>query len=108
MKVLVINAPKNTDRKGNRSFEDTLETQVGEEHLIYPNLHAQVEPGCRVIVLDKDQGKQAEGKLLKLDRGTVAGNGRQRYNVHMKQLEPMEYRGDEIWLNYCGVAVIDE
>jgi len=107
MPTLVINAPKRTVEQGSRSFESTFQTQIGEEYAIYSNLFEQLYPGCKVILLSRDERKQAEGKLVKLERTTVAGNGVQRYNVHMENIERVNYRGDAISLNHCGVAVIE-
>jgi hypothetical protein len=106
MSTLVLNAPKRTVEQGSRSFESTFQGQVGEDYAIYSNLFEQVYTGCKVILLGRDERKQAEGKLIKLEPTYVAGNGVQRYNVHMENLQRVNYRGDDISLNHCGVAVI--
>jgi hypothetical protein len=93
MPTLVISAPKRTVELGSRSFENTFEKRVGEDYAIYSNLVEQLNPGCAVILLSKDEKKRAEGKLVELEKTTVADNGVQRYNIHLENLKKVNYRG---------------
>ena len=49
MKTFVIHTPKPTDRSGNRSFEDTIATCVGEEFAIFRSLYSELEIGMPLI-----------------------------------------------------------
>jgi len=104
MTTLVIHTPSSkVAQEAKRSFEKTLESKIGDEYAIYQNLLPRLSPGCRVVVLDKDQGKRAEGTLVKLERGSKTENGIQRYNVHIADLKRVEYKPEA--LNRCGIAV---
>lgn len=104
MTTLVIHAPcSKVAQESKRSFEKTLESKVGDEYAIYAHLVSRLNPGCRVVVLDKDQEKRAEGTLVKLEPGSKTDNGIQRYNVHITDLKRVEYKPEA--LNRCGIAV---
>lgn len=62
--------------------------------------------GCKVVLLSTDERKRAEGVLLKLEPADKAGNGLQRYNVHVAELARAAYRPER--LNRNGVAVISQ
>ena len=68
MPSLVINAPENQVKSNNKkSFEDTLKSGKGEGYVIYKSILSQIQPGCTVILLCKDNKRRAEGKLIKLE-----------------------------------------
>lgn len=105
MPTLVINTPSRTvDLEGKRSFENTIATGVGEGFAIARRLYDQCRPGCGVVVLSKDEGKRAEGKLVRLVATSKAGNGIQRYDVHVEGLRKVPYKPEHI--NRNGVAVL--
>jgi hypothetical protein len=107
MKTFVIHTPKPTDRSGNRSFEDTIATCVGEEFAIFRSLYSELEIGMPLIIVDKRQRKQAEATISAVEFKILASNGIRRYNIHFQHPRPVPYNGDEIHLNRCGVALID-
>jgi hypothetical protein len=107
MKTLVIHTPKPTDRKGNRSFEDTIKTCTGEEFAIYAKIVDQLQEGIPVIVLDKTQRKQAIAVLTRIEFQPDATNRVRRYNVLFRNPVQVEYGGGEIELNRCGIALLD-
>ena len=105
--TLVIHAPKQTvESENKRSFEATMSSGVGDEYAIHENLVALLSPGCKVLLLSKDERKQAEGELVQLIPRSKTSNGIQRYDVHISHLKRVTYRGDEIKLNRCGVTVL--
>jgi hypothetical protein len=104
MTTLVIHTPSSkVVQEAKRSFEKTLESKVGDEYAIYRPLLPRLNPGCRVVVLDKDQEKRAEGTLVKLEPRSKTDNGIQRYDVHIVDLKRVEYQPEA--LNRCGIAV---
>jgi hypothetical protein len=104
MTTLVIHTPSSkVAQESKRSFEKTLQSKVGDEFAIYQSLLPRLSAGCRVIVLDKDQGKRAEGTLVKLEPRSKTENGIQRYNVHIADLKRVEYKPEA--LNRCGIAI---
>ena len=106
MPTLVINAPREmVQSDSKKSFENTLATGVGEGYAISRTLFEQCRPGCPVVLLSKDERKRAEGKLVRLVPTSKAGNGIQRYDVHIKDLAVVPYKPEA--LNRNGVAVID-
>ncbi len=107
MPTLVIHAPRRTVvTKNSRTFKSTCAKRVGDKYAIFDSLVRQLSPGCPVILLSKDEKKRAEGKLTKLELRTVAKNGVPRYDVHIGELNEVNYRGDKIKLNRCGVTVL--
>ena len=68
MPTLVIHAPTGKVQSGDnkKSFERTFADGIGTGYAIAWHLHHQLYPGCGVVVLDKDQAKRAEGKLVRL------------------------------------------
>jgi hypothetical protein len=109
MPTLVIHAPRRAVVAENRrTFESTFEKGVGDRYAIFKRLTRQLHPGCPVILLSKDEKKQAEGTLVKLEPlRTVTKNGVPTYDVHIENLKRVHYRGENITLNRCGVAVIE-
>ena len=104
MTTLVIHAPSSkVVQESKRSFDKTLESRVGDEYAIYQNLLPRLSAGCRVVVLDKNQRKRAEGTLVKLEPRSKTENGIQRYDVHITDLKRVEYKPEA--LNRCGIAV---
>ena len=60
--------------------------------------------GAKVVLLNKDDGGRAQGRLVELVPTSKAGNGMQRYNVHVADLKIVPYRSER--LTRTGVAVI--
>ena len=56
------------------------------------------------MLLSKDERKRAEGKLVRLVPTIKAGNGIQRYDVHVEGLRKVPYKPEDI--NRNGVAVL--
>jgi hypothetical protein len=106
MKTFVIHTPKPTDRSGNRSFEDTLATCVGEEFAIFRSLYAELDIGMPLIILDKRQQKQAEATISGFESKPPAANGIRRYDILFQNPRLVPYNGDEIALDRCGVALL--
>lgn len=105
MPTLVINAPKQmVDAESKKCFESTFSSGVGEGYAIASRLYVQCRIGCRVVLLSKDEGKRAEGKLVRLIPTEKAGNGIQRFDVHIEGLRRVPYRPED--LNRNGVAVL--
>ena len=104
MTTLVIHAPKWRAQQDARSFENTFASGVGDGYAIASRLYAQVHVGCKVVLLCKETRKRAEGQLVGLDPDEKTGNGIQRYNVRMKNLQMVPYKPES--LNRNGVAVI--
>jgi hypothetical protein len=102
MVALVINAPKHTNK---RSFESTLVSGVGEGYAIWSTLIGRCQPGCRVVLLSKDERKRAEGSLVKLVPTEKTGSGVQRYDVHIERMSLVPYKAEA--LNRYGVAVVE-
>lgn len=107
MKTFVIHTPKPIDQSGNRSFEATIETSTGEEFAIYPNAYDPLHEGMPLIVLDKLQRQQAEAIVTRIEFQPNATKRVARYNVLFHNPRRVAYRGDEVKLNRCGVALLD-
>ncbi|HKI37191.1 MAG TPA: hypothetical protein VKA46_35380 [Gemmataceae bacterium] len=105
MATLIINAPKAQAAHGQKkSFESTLNSGIGDGYAITKPLVAQLQPGCRVVLLSKEQKRRAEGTLEKLVATSKAKNGIQRYDVYIKDLAEIAYQGEP--LNRNGVSVV--
>jgi hypothetical protein len=105
MLTLVINAPKaKTQEENKRSFKSTFHSGVGDEYAIWSHLVLHLVPGCKVVLLSKDEELRAEGELVELVAKSKTGSGIQRYDVHIKNLKMVPYKAEH--LNRNGVAVI--
>lgn len=106
MPSLVINAPKQQVILNNKkSFQETLNSGIGQGYAINSTLFRQIYLGCRVVLLSKDQRLRAEGELVKLVPTFKTKNGIQRYDVYIKNLTTVTYKPER--LNHNGVAVIE-
>lgn len=105
MATLVLNAPRQqANAEDKRSFEATLRSGVGSGYAIPSTLIGRISVGDRVALLSKDEGLRAEGRIVALVPTAKAGNGIQRYDVHMADLRRVPYAPES--LNRNGVAVI--
>jgi len=105
MLTLVINATKaKVQDESKRSFASTLESGIGDEYAIWSHWVSLINPGCKVVLLSKDERLRAEGELEKLVPKSKTGGGIQRYDVHIKNLKTVPYRPEH--LNRNGVALI--
>jgi len=105
MTTLVIHAPTSkVVSELKRSFENTLKTCIGDGYALTKSERAQISTGCKVIVIDKDTGKMAEARLVKLEHDSWTKNGIERFNVFMSDIQRVGYRS--IALNRRGVALI--
>lgn len=104
-KTLVIHVPASRSQQQQwASFDDTLAAGLAEDCAIYQALHDQIEDGCGVVLLDKEQGKRAEGTMTSIAKTTKAKNGVQRYNVYVGDLKRVQYKSER--LNRCGISLI--
>lgn len=104
MTILVINAPRQMVRaQRKKSFAKTFSSRIGKGYAIWSRWFARCYPGCKVVLLSKDERKRAEGKLVKLVPVSKARNGIQRYDVYIRNLTKVTYRPEP--LNRNGVLV---
>ena len=62
MTSLVLHAPSGKARQeGKKSFDDTVRDGIGDRYAIGSKSYQQTRPGCRVVILDKDKRRRAEG-----------------------------------------------
>jgi len=106
MATLVIHAPHSQAQQNQKqSFSQTVATGRGDGYAISKGLFQQLSPGDTVVVICKGQKKQAVGQIKELKPTEKAGNGLQRYDVIMANLEAAPYTHDDTRLNRNGVAV---
>ena len=109
MTTLVIHAPTWRHRAESvKSFQQTVDSGVGEGYALARTELELLRPGCRVIVLDKGSKQRADARLIRLEpTGVWAGNGVQRYNIHLDQVRCVTYgESQSIRLNHRGIAII--
>ena len=105
MATLIVHAPRATAKQeGKRSFDETLTSGVGTGYGISKADCARLQPGSPVVVLSKDQKLRAEGVLVGLSPTAKAGNGLQRYDVRMRDLQEVAYQPETF--NRNGVKVV--
>jgi len=105
MPTLVIHAPRTMAQSQNkRSFQQTVQTGVGDGYAITQKERALITSGWDVVVLDKDSRNRAEGKLVRLDPNGWTKSGIQRYDVHIARLTSVPYQPEA--LNRRGVAIL--
>ncbi len=101
----MINAPKaKVQGENKRSFKSTFNSGIGDEYAIWSHWVSLIAPGCKVVLLSKDEELRAEGELVELVPKSKTGSGIQRYDVHLKKLKMVPYKAER--LNRNGVAVI--
>lgn len=107
MPTLVIHAPHSEVKQNQKqSFGQTVATGRGDGYAISRNLFQQLSPGDDAIVICKVHQKQAVGKIKELIPTVKAGNGIQRYDVVIDNLESVPYTAENVRLNRNGVTVI--
>ena len=77
---------------------------MSKDYAINAKLFPRITLGGRVVLLCKDEPRRAEGRLVKLVPTFKAGNGIQRYDVHIENLKMVPYKPES--LNRNGVAAI--
>lgn len=106
MTTLVIHAPDYRVKNGEESFETILEKGRGKGYIIFPKDVSRLPLGSKVVLLRKDKNqKRAEGRLVNLPPTTKTSKGKQRYDVHFKDMKMVPYK--PVRLNRFGVAVIE-
>lgn len=104
MTTLVLHAPKWRVRANRaRSFEQVMNTGIGDRYAIPAGWVGQCQPGIRVVVLCKEERKRAEGTLIRLVRANQAGNRMWRYDVHIQNLAKVPYVPESLYRS--GVAL---
>ncbi len=81
-----------------------MTTGIGDGYAINRRLRQQINPGDRVILLDKDAAQRAVGTLTGIQPNGWTGNGIQRYDLLLRNLAIVPYQSER--LNRNGVAVI--
>lgn len=105
MTRLVLHAPKRTTQTDEkRSFDHIVATGIGEGYILSRREWELCHPGCRVVILSKDERRRAEGVCVNIIPTSKANNHQQRYDVHISALEIVSYHDEP--LNRNGVAVI--
>jgi hypothetical protein len=107
MPTLVIHAPYSQVQQNDRkSFDQTVSTGIGEGYAINRSLFQELSPGDPVVVICKVHQKQARGRIKQLRPTEKAGNGIQRYDVVMEDLQTESFTHGTTRLNRNGVAVV--
>lgn len=109
MATLVINVPSSkTQQQGKRSFADTIQTGIGDGYYVSPTQRRQLGTGPnRVVVIDKDAGQAYEGDLVDLQPNGWTLDHKQRYDVVMRNLTPVNFQDFEnVHLEEWGVGII--
>jgi len=107
MPTLFLSAPKskNQPSTNHRDFSTILRSGIGPDYGIYNNLIGQVCSGMKVVVFDRDRRLRADGVVASYTQSNKAGNGVQRYNVRIVNLERKDSYTNPPRVNRFGVAV---
>ena len=82
MPTLYLSAPKARTQPGIGFYKDfywILQHRLGPDYAIYAGISAQLHPGVRAVVFDRDRQLQAEGVISAL--APQPSNRVQRYHV---------------------------
>ncbi len=101
---LVLNAPHSRFRGIGETFDEMLSSGAARGYILSEKQSAQLNAGCKVVLLDKETERRAEGQLKELERTEKAGNGMQRFDVHFQNGKQVAYKSER--LNRNGIAVI--
>src|SRR5258707_140483 len=88
MATLVLHAPTwRTQSESAKSFQQTIDSHVGEGYALAQSELDQLRPGCDVFVLDKARKRRANAKLARLHAtGVWTANHIQRYDVPLRDV----------------------
>jgi hypothetical protein len=106
MPTLYLSAPKVRTQVGGgyyRDFYTILQNCIGPDYAIYANIRAQLHPGIRAVVFDRDRHLQAEGVVSAITQ--KPSNRVARYDVHIPNLTQVPYTNPPN-VNRCGVAFV--
>src|SRR2546430_7418905 len=94
MATLVLHAPTwRTRSESAKSFQQTIDSGIGEGYALAQTELDQLRTGCDVIVIDKGKKRRAHAKLARLEAtGIWTANHVQRYNVHLRDVIEALYR----------------
>ncbi len=110
MRTLYLSARHGMTQQGigfYRDFQTILTTSVGPDYAIYSHLIVRIHPGDKVVLLDRDQQLCAEGQVASHPiPKNKAGNGVQRYDIHISDLHLVPYVVGPSRFNRCGVALV--
>jgi hypothetical protein len=102
--ALVLNAPHSRFRGTGETFDEMFKSGLAAGYILSENEVAQLSTGCKVILLDKEKERRAEGQLKTVKKAEKASNGKQRYDVHFEKAKLVPYISESLKRN--GVAVI--
>lgn len=102
--ALVLNAPYSKFKGTGETFEEITSSGFAGGYILSENDVAQLNTGCKVVLLDKERERRAEGQLKSIEKAEKAGNGQQRYNVYFEKAKQVPYISEG--LKRSGVAVI--
>jgi hypothetical protein len=106
MSTLYLSAPKARVQPAGefyRDFYTILQNGIGPNYAIYANIFAQLHPGIRAVVFDRDRRLRAEGVISAVE--PRPSNRVQRYHVHISNLRKVPYTNPP-GVNRCGVALV--
>lgn len=109
MATLVLHTPTwRTQSDSAKSFQQTIDSAMGEGYALAQRELDQLRTGCDVIIIDKGKKRRADAKLARLEATSIwTANHVQRYNVHLRDVVEVPYRDSaSIRLNRRGSAVI--
>jgi len=106
MPTLFLSAPGGPEVQGVRTFDvkSIFVTGIAPDYAIAKSLIGQIYVGIAVVVFDREHRLQLEGVLEECRPTTKAGNGIQRYDLHVGQRRLVPYSVTPR-VNHCGVAV---
>jgi hypothetical protein len=108
MKTLLLSAPrdKNTATGLHRNFSTILNNRVGPDYAINGNLLSQITPGMKVVVFERIDQRQAEGRVAAImPTCNKTKNGLLRYDIKIPDLHPVDYTTPP-HVNHCGVGIV--
>jgi hypothetical protein len=103
-KQLTLHAPYYKSKGAGETFDDMKSSGLAGGYILTTKDDAQLKPGCKVVLFDKDRERRAEGQLKKIVKAYKAGNGQQTYDVYFEKVAMVPYKSESLRRN-SGVAV---
>lgn len=108
MRTLFLLAPNSKTQAGThrKDFYTIIASGIGPDYGISTNLITQVTPGMPAVVFDRDRRLEAHGVVTNYMATSKAGNGVQRYDIHIRNFVQVLYTNPPK-VNRFGVGIYE-
>lgn len=105
MSILILHVPENPTHGGaKKSLSTTISTGVASGFILSLSERMAAQAGCKVDLVCKKTQRYYVGVSTGVKPAGVAGNGKLRYDISLKNINPAPYT--PVKFNHNGVYVM--